>query len=74
MSLIFVKLNKEYVYRRRAVKKYFCRECHEPILVGEHYVEDHVSCVFRRRRIGEGYIRWRTDKICENCWRAPLNV
>jgi hypothetical protein len=72
LSLIFVKPTKEYAYRRKANKNHVCRECHSRISVGEHYVEDHLSRVYSS--LSGGRIRWFVWTVCENCWKAPINV
>lgn len=73
MSLVFCKPNVEYAFRRKAKRLHFCNECHRHIITGDHYVEDHVSKLVTKRS-GRGVVLWFTYKVCENCWRAPLNV
>ncbi len=73
MSLIFLKPDKEYAYRRIARRNYKCSEGNHWILKGEHYIDDHINYI-KRGRGGLGYKYWVRHIVCEGCWRAPINV
>ena len=69
--VIFHKPKKEIAYLRKANKRHTCKECGSLIPKGDYYVDDHVNTV-KRNRVGEGYLVWYRNKICQDCWKAPL--